>query len=103
MMQLLAIKPQDLVMAQLYPNEEAVLQDALRHLLQYRPKLRLDFAVYLYQHDEDVTLAKVAALAGVSFEQMKDILSERGVILRLGPTSMADALAEIETMNRIIQ
>ncbi|MDM8532731.1 UPF0175 family protein [Anaerolineales bacterium HSG25] len=99
-MQLLSIKPQDLVVANLYPTEEAVLQDALRYLFQYRPNLQLNFAVYRYQHDEELTLAKAANLAGVSFEQMKEILTQRGVPLRLGPTSVAEAQAEIEIMER---
>jgi len=99
-MQLQSIKPQDLVMANLYPTEEAVLQDALRYLFQYRPNLRLNFAVYLYQHDEELTLAKAASLAGVSFEQMKEILEQRGVPLRLGPASLEEAQAEIEMMER---
>lgn len=97
-MQLQSITPHDLVMANLYPTEEAVLQDALRYLFQYRPNLRLNFAVYLYQNDEEVTLAKVASLAGVSFEQMKEILEQRGIPLRLGPASVEEAQAEIATM-----
>ena len=97
-MQPLPIKPQDLVTAKLYPNEDAVMQDALRYLFQNRPNLRIDFAVYCYQRDKDLSLAKAAALAGVSFEGMKDILGSRGISLRLGPETLEEAKAEIEAM-----
>ena len=99
-MQALMISPEDLVEANLYPDEETVLHEALRYLFQNRPDVRIDLAVYRYQHDQDLSLAKAAALAGVSFERMKDILSSRGVALRLGPETLEDAQAEIETMEQ---
>jgi Arc/MetJ-type ribon-helix-helix transcriptional regulator len=37
---------QDFVKARLYESEEAVIQDSLRYLLQARPQLRLELAVY---------------------------------------------------------
>jgi len=72
--------------ARLYESEEAVIQDALRHLLHARPDLRVSLAVYRYQM-EDMSLAKAASLAGVSWAQMRDMLLERGVQPRLGPES----------------
>lgn len=99
-MQALTITPEDLVAARLYPDEETVLHDALRYLFQNRPDVRIDFAVYRYQHDRDLSLAKAAALAGVSFERMKEILSSRGVALRLGPETLEEAKEEIEAMER---
>jgi predicted HTH domain antitoxin len=40
-------------------------------------------------------LARAASIAGVSFDQMKALLHERGVPLRLGPTSVEEAQAEV--------
>ncbi|MFV9505408.1 MAG: UPF0175 family protein [Oscillochloridaceae bacterium umkhey_bin13] len=85
---------QDLVAARLYPNEAAVFNDALRHLLRTRPDLRIALAVYQYQHD-GISLARAAEIAGVSWPQMRDILHEQGIALALGPETLADAADEI--------
>jgi predicted HTH domain antitoxin len=85
----------DLVDADLYPDEESVVRDALRSLLRTRPEMRLELAVRRYEADEDLSLAKAASIAGVSFDQMKEILRERGVPLRLGPASVEEAQIEV--------
>ncbi len=84
------ITPQSFVEAKLYRNEEAVIQDALRHLLRSRPDLKIQLAVYQYR-EKKVSLEKAANLAGISWAQMKDILTEQGVPLRLGPETVAEA------------
>jgi predicted HTH domain antitoxin len=89
----------DLVAAQLYESEQAVIEDALRHLLRARPELRVQLAVHRYQA-ESISLARAARLAGVSWAQMRDILLERGVRPRLGPETVADAEREVATLRR---
>jgi predicted HTH domain antitoxin len=74
-----------------------VIQDALRHLLRARGDLRVQLAVHRYQV-EDISLAKAASLAGVSWAQMRDILMEQGIQPRLGPESLADALDEAQIL-----
>lgn len=93
---------QDLVNAQLYASEDAVIEDALRHLLRARPDLRISLAVYRYQH-EAISLAQAAALAGVSWPQMGEIMVERGVPLRLGPESLDEARAEVDALRQALQ
>ena len=88
------ITVQDLVAAHLYPNEEDALHDALRHLLRARPDVRIRVATHRYQ-TEELSLAQAASLARVSWPQMRDILVERGIPLRLGPETMADAEADV--------
>lgn len=88
---------QEFVDARLYPNAEEVIQDALRHLLRTRGDLRVQLAVHRYQVEE-LSLAKAASLAGVSWAQMRDILIEQGVQPRLGPESVEDALAEVQSL-----
>ncbi|MBN1485458.1 MAG: UPF0175 family protein [Chloroflexia bacterium] len=88
---------QDFVRAGLYEDEEAVLRDALRYLLRERPDLRIGLAIYRYE-TEGFSLSRAAALAGVSWAQMKQLLVERGVQLRLGPESMEEAEQEVETL-----
>ncbi|MCP4696895.1 MAG: UPF0175 family protein [Gammaproteobacteria bacterium] len=90
---------QELVKAHLYQSEEAVIQDAMRCLLQARPDLRILLAVHRYR-TEDISLAKAAALAGVSWMQMKSILLEKGVSLRLGAETLEEAKAEIQALRR---
>lgn len=97
MERLLSVK--DLIDAKVYDSEHAVLQDALRHLLRARPDLRLRVAIHRYQHDQ-ISLAKAAHLAGVSWQQMRDILLEQGVPVRLGPETLAEAEAEVATLRQ---
>lgn len=92
----------DFVQASLYESEEAVIQDALRHLLRSRPDLRLQLAIFRYQN-EGFSLAKAAEIAGISWAQMKDILLEQGLDPALGPASLAEAEAEVEEMRHYRQ
>jgi predicted HTH domain antitoxin len=92
------ITPEDLVEAGLYPDEQSVIDEALRVLWQERPYLRIDWAVHRYQTD-DISLAKAAALAGTSFDHMKEILVKRGIQPCLGPESVEEALAELQAIN----
>ena len=91
------LKAQDFVNARLYKSEEDVIQDALRHLLRTRGDLRVQLAVHRYQVEE-ISLAKAASLAGVSWAQMRDILVEQGIQPRLGPETLADALDEVQSL-----
>jgi predicted HTH domain antitoxin len=91
------LKVRDFVEARLYDDEEAVIQDALRHLLRARVDLRTQMAVHHYQ-TEEISLAKAASLAGVSWAQMKDILVERGIQPRLGPETIEEAQKEVEAL-----
>jgi predicted HTH domain antitoxin len=97
-----AWKTKDFVSAGLYEDEKAVVQDAMRALLSERPQLRLELAIHRYQ-DEEISLAKAAALAGVSWERMREILQSRGIQPRLGPETEEEAYLEIRAMERIIR
>lgn len=97
----MALDPQTLVAARLYSSQEAVIEDALRSLLQEKPQLRIALAVYRYQ-TEEMSLAKAAHLAGVSFDRMKELLLSRGVQLRLGPMDDAEIAEEVATLERLL-
>lgn len=92
----------DFVKARLYDSQDAVIQDALRHLLRGRPELRIQMAIYRYQN-EQLSLAKAASLAGVSWAQMRDILLEKGIPLQLGPENEADAQEEVAQLRQFWQ
>ena len=87
--------------ARLYSSQEAVIEDALRSLLQEKPQLRVAVAIYRYQ-TEELSLAKAAHLAGVSFDRMKELLLSRGVQLRLGPMDDAEIAEEVNTLERLL-
>ncbi len=84
----------DLAATEFYENEEQVVQDALRYLLLARPDLRIQVAIERYRTDEEISLARAAAIAGVSLERMKGVLEQHNVPLRLGPASIEEAQAE---------
>lgn len=71
----------DFVEASLYPNEDAVMQEALQLLLQAHPEMKIELAIVRYQQ-EALSIEDAASLAGVSRGQMKNILVERKIPLR---------------------
>ncbi len=96
------LKVQDLVEARLYASEEQAIQDALRYLLRARPDLRIQLAIHRYQTKE-ISLAKAASLAGVSWAQMREILLERGIQPRLGPETLEEARREVQALRDYFQ
>lgn len=99
-MQTRRLEPQDFVEARLYQSADDVVQEALRHLLDDRPDLRIALAVHQYATDTSMTLATAAALADISLERMKDELAARGVEPRLGPATVDEARAEFVALKR---
>jgi predicted HTH domain antitoxin len=89
--------PRSLVEARLYESEAEVVRDALRYLLRARPDMRINLAVHRYT-TEAISLARAAHLAGVSWPEMRDILRERGVPLRLGPETIEEARQELQAI-----
>lgn len=91
------VEVDDLVNARLYESRSDAIHDALRHLLRARPDLRVRMAIHRYQ-TEDISLAAAASIAGVSWDQMRDILTEQGIPARLGPATMDEARAEVAAL-----
>jgi predicted HTH domain antitoxin len=84
------VTAKELVQAGLFPDEQTAVREALRVLWQERPQLRMEWAIYQYQ-TEAISLAKAAALAGVSFDRMRTLLIARGVQPRLGAETLEEA------------
>ena len=61
-----------------FESEESLTTSAYRSLLTLQPALKLEIALSLYQ-GEDISLGRAAEIAGVSREQMKEILAARGI------------------------
>lgn len=82
-----------LVQTRLFPDEDAVLRSALRALFQSRPGVRRQMVVHAYTSGE-ISLGKAAEIMGVSHEEMKDILTENGAKIHLGPQTVDEALRD---------
>ena len=96
------LKTHDFVQARLYEKEEDVLQDALQHLVRARPDYRIPLAISRYQN-EDISLAKAASLAGVSWAQMREIWVVRVIQPRLGPETIAEIEEEVQVLERYFE
>jgi len=79
------IKPKELVDLALYKDEQEVIDEGVRYILRSHPEYRIEIAIKRYK-EEAVSLGKAADIAGVSLEEMKDILRTRGVAQK-GPES----------------
>ena len=79
------IKPKELVDLALYKDEQEVIDEGVRYILRSHPEYRIEIAIKRYK-EEAVSLGKAADLAGISLEEMKDVLRTRGVALK-GPES----------------
>lgn len=98
----MSIDLNDLIESGVYPDADTAVREALRVLWQERPAVRIAVAVNKYE-TEELSIAAAAALAGVSFDQMKETLAQRGVPLRIGPESAAEARAELDTLRGMRQ
>jgi len=88
------IKPKELVDLALYKDEQEVIDEGLRHILRSHPEYRVEIAIKRYK-EEVVSLGKAADLAGISLEEMKEILKTRGVALK-GPESKEEIKEDAE-------
>jgi len=79
------IKPKELVDLALYRDEQEVIDEGVRYILRSHPEYRTEIAIKRYK-EETVSLGKAADLAGISLEEMKEVLGTRGVALK-GPES----------------
>lgn len=94
------ITPQALVEAGLYPDEQHVIQEAMKALWHEHPQLRIEWAIHQYQN-KDISLNKAAALANVSFDRMKELLVKRGIQPRLGPENLVEARKEMDVLETL--
>ena len=67
----------------IYKDKNTFILDAINTMLSSHIELRISIACKLYEN-EDVSLAKAAEIVGVSIEEMKHILSEHEMKLKIG-------------------
>jgi len=68
-----------------YETEEGVIEDAVRALLEKKPELRREIAIHLYKNG-DVSLWKASEIARMNLEEFKDVLSRRGIKIKVSVT-----------------
>lgn len=95
------LKVKDFVKSGLYKDDNEVIQDAIRHLIHMHPEFKIQLAIDRYKR-ESISVGKAANIAGVSLEQMKDILISHGIQPRLGAKTIKEAENEVITLRRIL-
>lgn len=64
-----------------YDNRSEIIREALRSFLSQKPEIRLVAAIKLYE-EQKITISRAAEIAGIPFDQMKNILIDEGIIQR---------------------
>ena len=84
-----------LVRTRLLPEGDAVSRSALRAFFQAQPEVRRQMVVRAYTVGE-ISIGKAAEMMGVSHEEMKEILTEGGAEIHLGPRTVDEVLRDAE-------
>jgi len=79
-----------------YDNRSELIRDAVRLFFAQKAELRLVTAIELYREGR-ITLSRAAEIAGISFENMKSILVDEG-LLRRGRQDGKRDTAELEAL-----
>jgi predicted HTH domain antitoxin len=88
---------QRVLVPKFYKGKGALLEDALRALLNLNPGLKVEIGVELYLKEE-ISLSKAAEIAGMDIESFKDVLKARGLKL----SSYIGSKSDIEKGLRLI-
>jgi len=70
-----------IIRAGYYDNRSELIRDALRSFMSHKTHVRLVAALKLYERGK-ATIARAAEIAGMPYEDMKNILEEEGLIRR---------------------
>lgn len=88
------------VKAGIFENKSDAIRHVLREYFNEHQNARVAAAVSLYDAG-DITLGTAARLADVNRFEMRDMLREEGVELRLGPEDMDAASDEIDAARNL--
>ncbi len=73
-----------------------MLHSALRALFRAQPEVRTQMVIRAYAAGE-IGLGRAAGMMGVSHEKMKDIVTEGGAEIHLGPRTGGSVLQKAES------
>ena len=85
----------------IYKSEDDYIHETLKKLLKSNKELRIKLAMHRYQ-TEPISVGKAAEIAGVCWDDMKQVLMKNGIRPRLGPQTIEEAKEEILSTGRII-
>jgi len=83
----------------LYKDNTELIVEALRYYLRNALKANVDLAVRMYESGE-VSLGRASEIAGVSYEDMRQILKGRGIKIKVGPETIEEAEEELKNLER---
>jgi predicted HTH domain antitoxin len=69
----------------IYGSKDEVVAEAVRALLESKPKLRVEIAVDLYKNGE-ASLWRASEIAGLSLEEFKEVLAARSIKIEISGT-----------------
>lgn len=75
---------ESLIRLKLYKDEESIMKDAFRALLELKPSLKIEYAIDLYKKKE-LSLWSAANIAGITLEEFKEILASRSIRIEISP------------------
>jgi len=90
---------QAVIEAGYYTNKSEVVRDALRTLFHNKPQMRLAASVEMYRRGR-YALSKCAEIAGVTLEEFKEILADRGIKARPPEESGDDIRNGVESLRK---
>jgi len=79
----------------LYESPESFFKEAFLSLSITNPKIKQEYAMYLYKKDT-VSLAKAAEVAGLSFFEFTELLKIKGIPLNTAESSMEETNKALE-------
>lgn len=85
-----------LINAGYYDNRSELIRDALRLFFAQKPEIRQVAAIELYKKGK-ITISRAAEIAGISYDSMKTILADEGLLKR-GRKGKANALDDLESL-----
>jgi predicted HTH domain antitoxin len=73
----------------IFKDEESLKNSAYRSLLTLRPELKVEIALPLYKREE-ISLGRAAVIAGLSREELKEVMASRDIERRIPSLSSED-------------
>ncbi|MCD6092890.1 MAG: UPF0175 family protein [Candidatus Aenigmarchaeota archaeon] len=83
-----------------YIGKEDIFKDAFRALLEIKPELRTAISIGMYKEGK-ISLNRVAEIAGVTTEEMKEILVSRGVKIKRGISKVSERRKKAKELLKI--
>lgn len=81
----------------IFKDEESLKASAYRSLLILRPELKVEIALSLYEREE-ISLGRAAEIAGLSREELKEVMASRGIERRMPSRSPAEVEADVRLL-----